>query len=244
MRSRAGAGPADVLVVAPGDQNAAKQLDAVAAAVARLPGRVRLVLAGRTIPGYDAAAAITAADIGDRALVAADVSDDDFRAWIAAADIVVDLRYPHRGETSGSLARSLQSGRACVVSATGAYLDLGDAVATVPAGPVDAAELAAVLGGLADDAERRAALGTRARSLAADRYSSEATARGYERAIERTLALALDPVRLALPRWARALNDLGVAQEHVNEGVGVSYVRGLQELAAAIPEGDRPASFD
>jgi len=244
MRTRAGARAEDVLVVAPGDLNAAKQLDAVAAAVARLPEETRLVLAGRSIPGYDAVAAIRAAGIGDRALVAADVSDADFRAWIAAADVVVDLRYPHRGETSGSLVRALQAGRACVVSATGAYLDLGDAVATVPPGPVDPRALATVLGELAGDADRRTELGARARALAGSRYSLEVTARGYERAIERTLALALDPVRLALPRWARALNDVGVSQDDVDEGIGVSYVRGLQELAAEIPARARPTSLD
>ncbi len=236
FRSRAGVGREDVLVVAPGDLNSAKQLDAVLAAVASLPASVRLALVGRSIPDFDAVAAVRAAGIGDRAIVAADVPDAEFRSWIAAADVVVDLRYPHRGEVSGTLARALQAGRPTVVSATGTYLDLPrDAVATVAAGPVDPTELAAVLRALTDDPARRARLSDRARALAAERYTIERTARGYERAIESTLALALDPVRLALPRWARALKEIGVRDEHVGEEFGVSYVRGLQELAAAVP---------
>ena len=39
----------------------------------------------------------------DRVSVFADVDDDDFLGWLAAADVVVDLRFPHRGEVSGSL---------------------------------------------------------------------------------------------------------------------------------------------
>jgi glycosyltransferase involved in cell wall biosynthesis len=235
-RRRAGAGPDDILIVAPGDLNRAKQLDALLAAVASLPGNVRVALVGRTIPDFDPATAVAAAGVRDRATVASDVGDREFLAWIAAADIVVDLRFPHRGEVSGSLARGLQAGRPTVVSATGTYLDLPeDAVATVPAGPVDPVALAAVLRDLATDAARRARLAARARSLAGERYTLEATARGYARAIENTLALALDPTRLPLPRWARALNDIGVREEHVAEGFGVSYVRGLRELATALP---------
>jgi glycosyltransferase involved in cell wall biosynthesis len=236
MRARAGAGQGDVLVVAPGDLNRAKQPDALLAAVAALPANVRLALVGRTIPDFDAPAAVREAGVADRAIVAADVPDADFLAWVAAADVVVDLRFPHRGEVSGSLARALQAGRPTIVSATGTYLDLpAGAVATVPAGPVDPEALRVVLGGLVADPAKRAALSERARALAAERYTIEATARGYEHAIERTLALALDPTRLALPRWARALNDIGLREEHVVEGFGVSYVRGLQELAATLP---------
>jgi glycosyltransferase involved in cell wall biosynthesis len=239
LRRRAGVGPADVLVVAAGDLNRAKQLDPLLAAVGSLPPNVRVALVGRAIPDFDAAAAVGAAGLGERATVAADVSDRDFLAWIAAADVVVDLRFPHRGEVSGSLARALQAGKPTVLSATGTYLDLpDDAVARVPAGPVDAGALAAVLGALADDPARRRALSERAAALAAQRYTLEETARGYERAIEQTLGLARDPTRLPMPRWARALNDLGTRREHLEEGFGVSYVRGLRELASALPRSD------
>src|SRR6266540_3134466 len=53
---------------------------------------------------------------------------------MCAADVAVDLRYPHRGEVSGSLSRSMQVGRPTIVSATGTYLDLPeDVVVRVPA---------------------------------------------------------------------------------------------------------------
>jgi glycosyltransferase involved in cell wall biosynthesis len=140
------------LVVAPGDVNAAKQLESVLEAVAGLDGSVHLAIVGRRIPGYDVEPAVRATGLGERVDVRLDVSDEDFRAWLLAADVTVDLRHPHRGEVSGSLARSMQAGRPAIVSATGSYLDEpDDAIVRIAAGPADADELAAAIRGLLDD---------------------------------------------------------------------------------------------
>ena len=48
-------------------------------------------------PGHRHRAAIAAHGLGDRVTVHHDVTDDDFRAWLVAADVAVDLRFPHRG---------------------------------------------------------------------------------------------------------------------------------------------------
>src|SRR6185312_1752873 len=106
--------------------------------------------------------------------------DAEFLAWIAAADVVVDLRHPHRGEVSGSLARVLQVGRPAVVSATGTYLDAPeDAVTYVRAGKTDPVELAERIRDLAEDADLRARMGSVAREHMARIKETEATARGY-----------------------------------------------------------------
>jgi len=36
---------------------------------------------------------------------------------------------------------------------------------------------------------------------------------------------------MALARWARALNEIGVSPAGLDEDFGLSYVRGLSELA-------------
>ena len=150
--------------------------------------------------------------------LAPDVSDDDFRAWLFAADVVVDLRYPHRGEVSGSLARAMQAGRPTIVSATGTYLDVSDEVVLrVAAGPTDPRELAAVLRALVDDPELRARMGGAAAKEMRERAESDATAHGYAEAIERTLDLVRDPVRKAMSRWGGALADIGVDEDLVRE---------------------------
>jgi hypothetical protein len=145
---------------------------------------------------------------------------------------VVDLRYPHRGEVSGSLARALQAGRATVVSATGTYLDLpDDVVRRIEGGPPRASELAEVLGRLAANEAERRALGGRAREHMRDLARGDATARGYEHAITETLALLKDPARQALARWAGALLDCGVSEEAMHEGFGLSYMQALSGFA-------------
>ena len=236
LRARTGLGPDDVLVVAPGDLNAAKQLPAVLAAVARLEGvPVHVALVGRRIPGFDAEKVVSESGIAGRVTLAPDVTDDEFRGWLVASDILVDLRHPHRGEVSGSLIRGMQAGRPVIVSATGTYLDIPeDAVVRVVGGPVDPDELAGTIRELARDRERRRRLGSRAREHVEGTMSEERTAQGYEEAVEQTLELLLDPRRLALARWAKALNDLSFRDSHLLEGFGLSYARGLDELAAAI----------
>jgi glycosyltransferase involved in cell wall biosynthesis len=227
MRARAGAGPNDVLVVAPGDLNQAKQLGALVAAAGGLDVRVALV--GRRIEGFDADALVATAGLGERLTLAADVSDEDFLAWLSAADIVVDLRFPHRGETSGSLARAMQVGRASIVSATGAYLDLpDDSVLRIPGGPADPSALAARIRELAEDPDRRARMGAAAREHIARLRTSEATAHGYADAIGSTLDLVRDPARKAYARWAGALADLGVDESTLSRGYGLPYARAME----------------
>ena len=83
-----------------GDQNAAKLIDVVLEAMVRLPQDVHLALVGRRIPGYDVEPMVRGSGLGARVSMHTDVSDEDFLAWMCAADVAVDLRYPHRGEVS------------------------------------------------------------------------------------------------------------------------------------------------
>ncbi|MGH2660174.1 MAG: glycosyltransferase family 4 protein, partial [Actinomycetota bacterium] len=233
FRRRLGLGDDDVLVVAPGDLNRAKGLDAVLAAIHSLDPVpvVRVALVGRRIHGYDVDGMVAASQVADRVTVAADVSDDDFRAWLFASDIVVDLRHPHRGEVSGSLMRAMQAGRPSIVSGVGTYLDIPEDLALrVAPGPPDSAEVAAALRRLIEERDLRVGMGERARGHVARLGAADATARGYEEAIDATLRLALDPGRRALARWAGALADLGVTDRHLDQGFGLSYSRALEEF--------------
>jgi glycosyltransferase involved in cell wall biosynthesis len=221
-----------------GDLNAAKLLDVVAEAIWTLPATVHLVLVGRRIEGYDVDAVVRGSAFGERVTLLPDVSDGDFLAWMCAADVAVDLRHPHRGEVSGSLARAMQCGTAAIVSGIGTYLDLpDDQVVHVSPGRLDPAELAAAIGRLAADPALRAGIGERARARMEDRARDDPTARGYADAIDRTLALVRDPAHLALARWAGSLVDLSVTGEHVARGYGLSYARALEELTPRDTEG-------
>ncbi len=161
---------ARTVIVAPGDLNEAKQLGALLAAARLLPEDVHVVMVGRRIEGYDADREVAASGLGGRVTLAPDVSDDDFRGWLCAADVAVDLRFPHRGEVSGSLARAMQAGLPAVVSATGTYLDVPDElVLRVAPGPTDPSELAAQLRLLIDDEGLRVRMGAAARDHVEER---------------------------------------------------------------------------
>ncbi len=245
IRAEAAARGAATLVVAPGDMNEAKQLDAVIRAMASLDPGVHLALVGRRIPGYDVTAIVGASGLGDRIRVEPGVDDDAFLGWIRAADVVVDLRFPHRGEVSGSLARAMQLGRPTVVSATGTYLDAPEgSVVTVDPGPARPEQIADRIRVLAGDEALRHRIGRGAHAYMARLASTDATARGYLEAIAATLAVREDVTAAVMARWARALVDIGLTQSDLDAGYGLSYARALESFkrspSSAPGEGEAP----
>jgi glycosyltransferase involved in cell wall biosynthesis len=231
IRAEAGARGATTLVVAAGDMNEAKQLDAVVRAVRRLDPGVHVALVGRRIPTYDVSVIAASAGLGDRIRVQQDVDDSDFLGWLRAADVVVDLRFPHRGEVSGTLARAMQLGRPTIVSATGTYLDAPEgSVLYVDPGPTSPEQLSDRIGALAADEGLRSRIGAVARSHMERLGSSDATAQGYAEAIGATLEVRDDVTADVLARWARALAELGLTQELVDAGYGLGYARALESF--------------
>ncbi len=57
------------------------------------------------------------------------VADEDFPRYYAAADRLVNLRYPSAGETSGTLIRALDAGKPVAVSDYAQFAELPDAIA-------------------------------------------------------------------------------------------------------------------
>jgi len=107
------------------------------------------------------------------------VSEEALDSYIAAADVVVNLRFPSVGESSGTLARAFAAGRCCIVNDTAAYAELPrDAVVHLPVfGTVPA--LANALEGLLTHPDLRAIFGARARLLAQTDLAMDQVARSY-----------------------------------------------------------------
>lgn len=125
----------------------------------------------------------------------------------------------------------MQAGRPSVVSATGTYLDVPDEmVVRVAPGPTDPGELAEALRLLIEDADLRARIGRAARMAMESRARGDATAHGYAEAIERTLGLVRDPVRKAMSRWGGSLVDVGISEEMVRAGYGLSYPQAFEDF--------------
>ena len=152
-RARLGFGEPARIVLAPGLGTASKSLDVARSAVAKirasLPGVLLVTVGGGSAQGA------ANAEAGERALGRVDLHT--LGDALLAADVVLALRFPSRGETSGVLMRALAAGRAAVVSSgSTADEDLPEGVvARVNPGPGEARELGAVLEFLLTDHEAR-----------------------------------------------------------------------------------------
>ena len=54
------------------------------------------------------------------------ISIDQFEEYLECCDLVVNLRYPSMGETSGALIRAMQAGKPCIVTDIGWFSELPD----------------------------------------------------------------------------------------------------------------------
>jgi glycosyltransferase involved in cell wall biosynthesis len=137
---------------------------------------------------------------------------DEPRLWslIEACDIVVSLRSPTMGETSGGVIRALSAGRPLVVSDVGWFSELPDAVAVkVAPDEHEVQRLSEELERLAKDETARRAMGEAGRALAAGEHDVARVADLYAAALEE--AAGGDAVRDAVLREvAQAAADIGL----------------------------------
>jgi glycosyltransferase involved in cell wall biosynthesis len=131
------------------------------------------------------------------------------RMWslMAACDVLVNLRYPTMGETSGSVIRGLSLGKPLVVSDVGWFAELpDDAVLKVP---VDECEVDVIAAALAVAADHGPVLGDAARAYVEREHELGRVADGYVAALE--VAAGGDAVDDAvLWRIAEAAAEAGV----------------------------------
>jgi glycosyltransferase involved in cell wall biosynthesis len=131
-----GGGDDGPLLLSLGFVTRAKGLDVAFRALARLKGEgvpCRLVVAGAEDGSVDAARSAAEAGVEDRVHVSGWVSDTDFFALLRAADLLLLLRAPFSGESSGVLARALGAGLPALSYDVGAGLGApGPLVAKVP----------------------------------------------------------------------------------------------------------------
>ncbi len=148
-----------------------------------------LVLAGGISSRHDLElhAAEHGLRLGDSVVHLGYVAEEVIWSLLEACDILVNLRWPTMGETSGSAIRSLVAGRPLVVSDVGWFSELPDTVAAKVA--TDAREvqtLAAFLDALASDAELRMRMGMAAQAYVQRTHDTGHVADRYVRAIEET----------------------------------------------------------
>jgi glycosyltransferase involved in cell wall biosynthesis len=104
--------------------------------LAKVDPRVRMILVGEPHPEFHLEQLIRTLGLPEHVRVLGFTPIEKFVEYIGACDIVLNLRYPTVGETSGSLQRALGLGRAVIVSDVGAFAELPDDVCLkVPVSP-------------------------------------------------------------------------------------------------------------
>lgn len=170
------------------------------------PG-ARLLLVGAAGERFDVGRRLERLGLNDGVERLDYVPEERMWSLMAACDVLVNLRYPTMGETSGSAIRALSLGKPLVVSDVGWFAELpDDAVLKVPVDDVEVDVLGAALGFAV---EHGAALGANARAHVEREHALPRVADAYARALE--TAAGGDAVDDAvLWRIAEAAAEVGI----------------------------------
>jgi glycosyltransferase involved in cell wall biosynthesis len=137
--------------------------------------------------------------VRERTRITGYISENDLNQYILASDLLVNLRFPSVGESSGTLARGMTAGRCCIVSDTAAYSELPrDTVVHIPVNGA-IGHLVEALQTLLTSEPARREIGARARRFSAAAWSPDLIAAAYHDVIEESL-----PPRNVLQRPSRA----------------------------------------
>jgi glycosyltransferase involved in cell wall biosynthesis/SAM-dependent methyltransferase len=173
----------------------------------RVHPSAKMILVGEPHPELQLDSLIRSLDLGLHVRVLGFRPIEEFVGYLAACDIVLNLRYPTVGENSGTLMRALGLGKAVVVSEVGSFSELPETICLKA--PVDASEedhLFEYLDLLVSRPEVRKALGARAREWVETECTWPQVARRYADFLERIArnggAPATETVSVAAPASA------------------------------------------
>jgi glycosyltransferase involved in cell wall biosynthesis len=129
----------------------------------RVTPAAKMILVGEPHPEFPLQSLIRTLGLSAAVRVMGFAPIDDFTGYMSACDIVLNLRYPTVGESSGSLLRALGLGRAVLVSGVGAFREFPDDVCLkVPVGAGEEDLIFEYLNLLASRPDVARALGERA----------------------------------------------------------------------------------
>ncbi len=219
-RRRLGLSAEVPVVLAPGLGTSSKSLEIVAASVDAVRREVRrlalVTVGGGAVEGVSGATSLGRVDL------------ETLGDALVAADVVVALRFPSRGEASGVVMRALAAGRAVVVS-TGSTADedlpMG-VVSRVNPGPGESAELAAILRLLLTDDAARLRLERLAWAAAAQRCVEPLT----ERLVEFIREVAVERPSLEANLRQRETRAAGLREPIRNDIEAAAQSLGLAHL--------------
>jgi glycosyltransferase involved in cell wall biosynthesis len=179
----------ETLFMSLGFMTRAKRIDAVLGALAiardRLPP-FKYVIAGEINEReIDVRAEVASRGLDGTVTTLGYVDERTFFSLIPAADVVINLRYPVAGETSGTMIRALGGGACVVVVDRGPFAEIPhDAAVRIAWSPDFERHLGDRLVQLARDPELRRRIGENARQFIARNNRLDQTVAGYRRAVD------------------------------------------------------------
>ncbi|MDF2096149.1 glycosyltransferase [Aquibaculum arenosum] len=152
----------------------------------RVDPAARLVFVGDTPDdhGRQLRSEIGASDDRERIHFTGWASAEDFQAYLAAADVAVQLRSNSRGETSGTVLDCMAHGIATICNAHGSFAEIPDEGVWKLDDDFEDKALVDALDNLWSQPSRRRTLGASAREQVIDNYSPNVCGRRYHEAIE------------------------------------------------------------
>jgi glycosyltransferase involved in cell wall biosynthesis len=243
--------PLDLFIVASITQiNPHKRIDVALRSLQRLRRNraALLLIAGNTSPNVPLSRWIGLYGLTNAVETLGYVDDRTARLIAAAADAIVNLRYPTAGETSASLLRLMAAGRPVLVSDTGSFRELpDDVVAKVPLDLLEEATIEALFDAFVGPSDLAQKLGTSARVFVEREHSLNAMVAGYARVIGEVFGLDLPvppevdsseplelptggqpkPIDPTVETAARAMIELGLAG---NDALTHDVAESLAEL--------------
>jgi glycosyltransferase involved in cell wall biosynthesis/SAM-dependent methyltransferase len=146
----------------------------------RLAPNARMILVGEPHPEFPIEPLIRTMGLSANVRVLGFAPIEDFVGYLGACDIVLNLRHPTVGESSGTLLRSLGLGKAVMVSEIGSFAEFPEDVCLkVPVGAGEEDLIFEYLNLLVSRPEVAQALGDRARDYVAQECNWAAVARQY-----------------------------------------------------------------
>ena len=151
----------------------------------RVTPTAKMILVGEPHPELPVEGMIRSMGIEANARVIGFAPIEDFVGYLAACDIVLNLRYPTVGESSGTLLRSLGLGKAVMVSEIGSFQEFPDDVCLkIPVGAGEEDLIFEYMNLLTARPEAARALGMRAKEYVATECNWKVVAKKYAAFVE------------------------------------------------------------
>jgi glycosyltransferase involved in cell wall biosynthesis/SAM-dependent methyltransferase len=146
----------------------------------RLEPRAKMILVGEPHPDLPVQSLISSLGLDANVRVLGFAPIEDFVGYMAACDIVLNLRYPTVGESSGSLLRALGLGKAVLVSDVGSFQEFPEDVCLrIPVGAGEEDLIFEYLNLLVSRPEVTKSLGARARRYVEQECNWDSVAARY-----------------------------------------------------------------